>query len=122
MSLILSALCIGAPEARGSAPKPRGRFLRWVRRISASCFCERPEILWGTANRRREAKQRPRSAPGAEKAPKQCPIPEAETIKAFGSELPANDGNARKGSENRLRRPSYPHRRNRVKSKRQSGV
>jgi hypothetical protein len=33
-----------------------------------------------TTNRRRGAKQKPRSAQGAEKATKQCPIPAAERI------------------------------------------
>src|SRR5215469_10411516 len=50
-----------------------------------SRFCKRLEILWGTANRRRVAKQRTRRAQGAEIAPKQCPISQAETIKTSKS-------------------------------------
>jgi len=79
MSLILSALCIGALESEWAPlPSQGAAFYGGSKEFQRADFRERFEILWGTVNRRREAKQRHRSAQGAAKAPKQCPIPEAE--------------------------------------------
>jgi hypothetical protein len=70
-------------RSEGPRSQAKGRLFAVGPKNFSEGFCERLEILWGTANRRREAKQMTRSAQGAERAPKQCPIPEAEMIKTF---------------------------------------
>jgi hypothetical protein len=64
-------------------PSQGAAFCGWIRRTSASCCCKRFEIVWGTANPEGAKRSRgPAARRARKKAPKQCPIPEAETIKA----------------------------------------
>src|SRR4051812_48892826 len=68
MSSILSALCIGARESEWAPlPSQGAAFYGGSKEFQRANVWERFEILRGTVNRRREAKQRPCSAQGAEK-------------------------------------------------------
>src|SRR5579871_5771230 len=86
MSLILSALCIGAPESEWAPlPSQGAAFYGGSKEFQRADLRERFEILRGTVNRRREAKQRPPQRAGRGKSPEAVPDTGGRKVKQGGS-------------------------------------
>ena len=90
------------PDVRGQTMLQKAANRSFKSQIS-SCCRKRFEIVWGTANPEGAKRSRgPAARRARKKAPKQCPIPVAETIKASEESHSAVCGTGATDREERL--------------------